>query len=397
MSTPHIQLILDDRPIPGALRTALGRLNARVSIRSVEKALASGLSPSADVCVIVPGRNGPPDIMDHLLAEARGQACATLVMPHAAEIPTDRSNATGDFDIPFDNHRNTADELAGRIQALCEIRRPMLRMRQELAELKRRDAELVSDSKALTEQIHLASQIQRDLLPPPLQDTEPFAIHTLFLPADHVSGDIYDFSRIDEHLFGFSLADATGHGLPAALLTILIKNSLAANKVIHHDTYRIVEPDELLGRLNMELLQANLSQCQFITALNAILDHHTRQVRWARAGLPYPILLRPGQPPRQIHSDGGLLGALPDQTFEIVHHSFKPGDVLLFFSDGIETLLLDRPGGSDKSILHTPWLNQLADTGPALALDDLRGRLRRKNTGPWPIDDITLIAISMNL
>ncbi len=396
MSTPHVQLILDDQPVPGALRAALGRLNARVSIRSLEKALTAGLSPSADVCVIVPGRDGPADGMDRLLDAAKGRSCATLVMPPSNEFPIDRSSLTDDFSIRFADKRHTADELAGRIQALCEIRRPMLRMQQELAELKRRDAELVSDSKALTEQLRLASQIQHDLLPLPLQDTEPFAIHTLFMPADHVSGDIYDFSRIDEHRFGFSLADATGHGLPAALLTILIKNSLAANKVIHHDTYRIVEPDELLGRLNRELLQANLSQCQFITALNAILDHHNHQVRWARAGLPYPILVRPGQPPRQIRSAGGLLGAIPEQSFEIVQHSFEAGDVLLFFSDGIETLLLDHQGGSDESILHSPWLKFLGDAGAELALDEIRNRLCRTRRKSRPIDDITLIAISMN-
>jgi len=269
-------------------------------------------------------------------------------------------------------------------------------MQQELAELKRRDAEWMSDTKALTDQIQLASQIQRDLLPPPLQDTAPFTIHTLFLPADHVSGDIYDFSRIDEDRFGFSLADATGHGLPAALLTILIKNSLAANKIIHHDTYRIVEPGELLSRLNIELLNANLSQGLFITALNAILDRETKQIRWARAGLPYPVLIRPGQPARQIRSDGGLLGVVPDQSFEIVQHSFEPGDVLLFFSDGIEALLLDEQVCGEESLLHTPWLELLTGAGPVPALENIRDRLRRNEHSSWPIDDITIIAIGMD-
>ena len=82
----------------------------------------------------------------------------------------------------------TADELTGRIKALCEIRHPLRRMREELDRLRQRDAELTSDARQFDEQLQLARQIQNDLLPAPLRDTGPLSISTLYLPADRVSG-----------------------------------------------------------------------------------------------------------------------------------------------------------------------------------------------------------------
>ena len=134
-----------------------------------------------------------------------------------------------------------ADELTGRIKALCEIRRPMRKMREEIAELRRDRPARGTIHTDIDEQIRLAGQIQNDLLPEPIADASPLSISTLYLPADFVSGDTYDISRLDEDRFGFSLADATGHGLPAALLAILVKNSLRGKEIVN-GSYRIIEP-----------------------------------------------------------------------------------------------------------------------------------------------------------
>jgi sigma-B regulation protein RsbU (phosphoserine phosphatase) len=217
------------------------------------------------------------------------------------------------------------------------------------------------------------------------------------MPADFVSGDIYDIARLDEDCFGFSIADATGHGLPAALLTVFIKN-LLRGKEITDTGYRIIEPDEVLMRLNSELLSTNLSQCQFVTALHAIFDRSNNTVRWARGGVPYPILLRPGQAPQLMRSHGGLTGALGDQRFEIASCRLAPEDTLLLFTDGIEALLMDDmiKSGNTASIIDTQWLQQVIHDGPAAALSALRDNALSLGPRDWAKDDITVLALRMN-
>ncbi len=161
-------------------------------------------------------------------------------------------------------------------------------------------------------QLRLASQVQRDLLPDPLPNLDGIDCRTLYCPAGYVSGDTYDIARIDETHVAISLADATGHGVPAALLTVLIKHYFRGKEVLD-GSYRIIPPDEVLSRLNRDLIDTNLSQCQFVAGLHSVYDTTTRHIVWARGGAPYPILIRQGQFARQVRSAGGLIGAFEEQ------------------------------------------------------------------------------------
>jgi serine phosphatase RsbU (regulator of sigma subunit) len=400
LEAPHVQLIVDQSTVPPPLRAALTRLHARVSILSLDKALTSGISPSADVCVILPGQADAPDVLDRLLADASDRACGTLVLDDGhtngildwtppVEHGADRQRANG-------SGRLNADEIAGRLQTLCEIRHPMRRLRDELSALRLQHDKLAVGARAYEEQLQLASQVQRDLLPAPVRFIDPLTIHTLFLPADRVSGDIYDISRLDEHSYSFSIADATGHGLPAALLTVFVKNLLRGKEILRNG-YLIIEPDELLGRLNRELLSAELSQCQFVAALHAVFDRRENELRWARGGAPYPILCRPGEPPRYVMTAGGLVGTIPDQTFEIGRHRFEPGDTLLLYTDGLEPFLVGGHTLEDEAALaDSPFLERLAVAGPETALSEIRDGLTSAAPADPYRDDTTAIALTMN-
>lgn len=406
MPEPHVQIIVDRQPLPLPLRAALNRLGARVSIRSLGKAADAGVSASADVCVILPDRDHSSDLLDRILDHAAGNACATLVLDgeHSSFVAADPSvPGRPDTDdvlrrLPAPEAMKQAslstDELTGRIKALCEIRRPLRRMHDELTRL-RGVQQTTSVVKAnLDDQLRLAGQVQTDLLPAPLLDASPLTITTLYRPADYISGDIYDISRLDETHFGFSIADATGHGLPAALLTFLIRNSLRGKEIFDH-AYRIVGPGELLGRLNDDLLHASLSHCQFITALHAVFDRGSGRLSWARGGSPYPILVRRGEPARLVRSEGGLIGAF-SQEFEVVHHDMQPGDVVVFYTDGLDALLLDRHADGPRTLLETDWCRVLESEGPAAALNAIETLLANCPISDWHHDDITVIALQMN-
>ena len=367
-------------------------------MRSLDKALEAGVSESADLCLVIPSSGRSPESIDSFLTETSARTCATMVIP----IEQNESSFTSNGPVRLEQRRLKArnessnlnvDELTGRIKALCEIRHPLRQIREELTQLRKDHRPTRPGSASIEEQVQLASQIQNDLLPQSIENTDPLSVSALYLPADFVSGDIYDVIHLDEQRLGFSVADATGHGLPAALLALLVKNSLRGTE----HTGNILEPNEVLQRLNKELCSSHLQQCQFLTALHAIFDRTTHRMRWARGGVPFPILIRPGQTPQQISSAGSLLGAIEDQEFEIVSHDMKPGDLLLFYTDGLEALLLDKktPRGTD-AILQTEWVRQLAAEGPEAAFAAIRHLAEIRDPAEWHRDDMTALAIRMD-
>src|SRR5439155_26981566 len=132
--------------------------------------------------------------------------------------------------------------------------------------LHRRDDTLSTYMTRLDEELRLAARLQQDFLPKTLPQVGPVHFHTLFRPAGYVSGDLYDVMRLDEKRVGFFIVDAVGHGVPAALLTMYIKRALIC-KEIGPTGYRLLDPAESMRRLNDALIEQNLSQATFCTAI----------------------------------------------------------------------------------------------------------------------------------
>ncbi|MHC4293446.1 MAG: PP2C family protein-serine/threonine phosphatase [Planctomycetota bacterium] len=111
----------------------------------------------------------------------------------------------------------------------------------------------------LAEQLRLAGSVQRDFLPTSLPEGEKVKWANVFLPAEWVSGDIYDVIRIDENHIGFYIADVVGHGIPAALLTIFLKQALIMRQTVDN-SYHIFS--------NTRRLAHNFSETGFNNATN---------------------------------------------------------------------------------------------------------------------------------
>jgi len=216
--------------------------------------------------------------------------------------------------------------------------------------------------------------------------------HTLFRPAGYVSGDLYDAMRLDERRLGFYIADAVGHGMPAALLTMFIKHALVTKEIVER-RYRLLLPSESLGRLNQELIDQNLSQAAFATALYGYIDVDTLDMTVARAGHPSPLLLTADGTLRTLNADGPLLGIFPDEKFIDASVRLNPGDRLILYTDGLEVAFGDGTAdGADR------WpADVLARAGlPTEALlTDLADRLDRETGSLEPKDDITVLVVEV--
>ena len=177
------------------------------------------------------------------------------------------------------------------VQKLEIVQHEVDALKLELNAVRRRDETLNFYMHRLDEELRLAARLQQDFLPKILPQLRNVHFHTLFRPAGYVSGDLYDVTRLDEKRIGFYIADAVGHGMPAALLTMFIKHALVTKEIVGNE-YRLLEPGEALSKLNSALIEQNLSQAAFATALYGVIDVETLEVTIARAGHPNPLVLR---------------------------------------------------------------------------------------------------------
>jgi sigma-B regulation protein RsbU (phosphoserine phosphatase) len=271
-------------------------------------------------------------------------------------------------------------------------------LQRELTELRQRDESHRETMRRHNDELREASALQRDLVHATRPDIRGVDVHTVYRPAQTVSGDIYDITRLDGERIAISLADVTGHGLPAALLTAFVKRGLRNSEVLGGRTHRF-QPDEVLDRLNRDVLDAQLQECQFVTAINAIYNEQTGVIRWARGGAPYPILARRGESPRRIVSKGGLLGALPGSKFEVVEMRLSPGDVLMFHTDGLDPLLCDETHGiGSNEIEQAAWVRDLGHQPTRQLLKDLEHRFEQAQASPETsdaVDDLSVLILEV--
>jgi len=235
------------------------------------------------------------------------------------------------------------DELLGRLAGLASARPIIDQLQRENAMLRKFDTGMSTQMTQMDEEMRLAARLQVDFLPRQMPDFENVAFNVLFRPASYVSGDIYDVARLDEEHVGFFVADAVGHGMPAALLTIFLKRTLQT-KELTNSGYRLIPPDEALSHLNNELVSQQLSMCQFVTMVYAILNTRTLELQWARAGHPLPMRLRTSGDAQELDLDGALLGIFADEKFPLQKVQLEPGDSILFYSDGFESAFHDPSG-----------------------------------------------------
>lgn len=266
-------------------------------------------------------------------------------------------------------------------------------LRSELNMLRRRDETLNFYMHRLDEELRLAARLQQDFLPKFLPQVGPVQFHTLFRPAGYVSGDLYDIMRLDERRIGFYIADAVGHGMPAALLTMFIKHALIT-KEIAGNSYRLLSPSESLGRLNAELIDQNLSQAAFATALYGIIDVQTLEVTLSRAGHPAPLILRADGALETMNCDGPLLGIFPNEPFPACSARLVPGDRLLLYTDGIEVAFCD-----EQVVDSQRWRDELLarrDLPTADLLAAFADRIDTEAGSLTPKDDLTVLVLEVH-
>ncbi len=277
-------------------------------------------------------------------------------------------------------------------EAIERLESELASLRQQINFLNRRDETVNFYMHRLDEEMRLAARLQQDFLPKSLPQVGPIHFHTLFRPAGYVSGDIYDVARLDERNVGFYMADAVGHGMPAALLTMFIKNALVT-KQITPGGYRLLDPGEALGRLNASLVEQKLNHATFATAVYGTVNTSTLVCRFAGAGHPYPLLMRADGTVVNVVSEGGLLGIFPEEKYVDCEIQLRVGDRLFVYTDGIEVAFAD-----DQCLNLEQWRSELIrrrDVPTEQLLRELSDSLDKETGSLQPKDDVSIVVMEV--
>ncbi len=244
----------------------------------------------------------------------------------------------------------------------------------------------------IAEQLLMAGQVQRDFLPKFLPNTDKVRWSSLFLPAQVVSGDMFDVARIDETHIGFYIADVVGHGIPAALLTVFFKQAIVMKETTIN-AYRIFSPQEVLMNLNMKITELKLTANQFVTCCYCLLNTETLEMTIARGGHPYPILIRGSELPLQPQTPGPLIGVFEQAVFPQMNIQLQKGDKFLLYSDGAERFI--GKFDDQTGFIFDSRFCQIKDLPIAAMVDEFNINIQSQHIEYAEIDDITVVGLEV--
>jgi serine phosphatase RsbU (regulator of sigma subunit) len=175
----------------------------------------------------------------------------------------------------------------------------------------------------------VARSIQQASLPKEVPTLEGWQITPYYQPAREVGGDFYDFFELEDGLVGVVVGDATGKGIPAALVAEATSNMLRAVA----QAFGSVSPGEVLARVN-ETLLARIPQNMFVTSFYAVLNPEKCTLSYANAGHNLPYLWHGGNA-QELRARGMPLGLMAGMGYEEKEISLEAGEAALFYSDGL--------------------------------------------------------------
>jgi sigma-B regulation protein RsbU (phosphoserine phosphatase) len=249
---------------------------------------------------------------------------------------------------------------------------------------------MANEKKRLDHDLEIARDIQRILLPAEAPAINGFQISGINVPARQVSGDYFDYIRVDDERLGVAIADVSGKGVPASLIMAICRSVLRA------EAARNPSPADVLRKVNRQLYP-DIKEDMFISMAYLILDHQRDGVTLARAGHDAPLLYkRHSQTVTPIKPPGMVVGIDSGNVFDRLTADFavplERDDCLVLYTDGV-TEALNADGdefGLDRMIQSVrASATDGAQTIVKRIIEDVRSF-----TGSVPQnDDITVIAI----
>ncbi len=242
----------------------------------------------------------------------------------------------------------------------------------------------------LDRELRMASEVQRVLLPREAPDLQDYRMAALNRAARTVSGDYYDFIKVDEGRVGVVIADVSGKGLPASLIMAMARSVLRAYARISPS------PASVLSQVN-RVIFPDMREDMFISMVYLILEKDTSELVFARAGHDPPLLFRAGTGEvEELQAPGLAVGVDEGTVFERVTRDVRllmhSGDVLLLYTDGVTEAANSRSEEFGIERMRRVF-REAAVEGAEKVLARVAAEVEGFTEGQPQSDDITLVAI----
>jgi sigma-B regulation protein RsbU (phosphoserine phosphatase) len=271
-----------------------------------------------------------------------------------------------------DDHRRTMTTLAAQVAIAIEN----ARLYEEIARQERR----------LERDLALARELQMRLLPQALPQVEHLELAAKFTPARAIGGDLYDFIPYSLSRLGIVIGDVSGKGAPAAIYAALVSGILRSHAPIEPS------PAEMLSAVNLSLAERRI-EAQFVSLIYAVWDDQHRTLLVANSGLPRPVLLHDGKN-NVIEATGLPLGLFDDASYDEFRFKMKPGDMFVFFSDGILDAR-NRQGELFGRGRVEKIIEECAGRSADCVVDSVFKAVAEHSAGVETFDDQTVVAIKV--
>ena len=271
-----------------------------------------------------------------------------------------------------EDHKRTVTTLAAQVAIALEN----ARLYEEIARQEKR----------LERDLSLARELQFRLLPHALPQMPNLEVAARFAPARAIGGDLYDFVNYSLSRSAIVVGDVSGKGAPAAIYAALVSGILRSHAPIEPS------PAEMLSAVNFSLGERRID-AQFVSLIYAVWDDPNRTLTVANSGLPRPIYCHDGKI-EVIEATGIPLGLFDEADYDEFTFRAKPGDMFVFFSDGIldaTNKAGDLFGRTRVEQLVAGCTEQTADC----VVETIFKALAKYTKGVEAFDDETVVAIKV--
>ena len=301
-----------------------------------------------------------------------------------APLVTASGHALGTLCVIDREPRRLSQAQRDSLSALARQVIAQLEMRQTATELRDLVHMLKGQADVIERDLHRAEIIQRSLLPHEAPVLADFNVRTLYRPGHTIGGDLYDVVAMDNRHLALVVADASGHGVSAAMLSVLFKNHMNLQDA---ETGIPYQPGWALTRINASLRANPPAPGVFLTAAYCLLDTEEHRLVVGSAGHPALLVLRAAGGMELVEHTGPALGLEDDAEYTEHEIHLNPDDRVLIYTDG----LLDIAERAPTTERIAQALRALADHPHSL--DELLRELTGGKVRP-DCDDVTLVLLS---
>jgi sigma-B regulation protein RsbU (phosphoserine phosphatase) len=259
--------------------------------------------------------------------------------------------------------------------------------------------ELIEKDQRIDIDLKAAAEIQKSLLPQTTFLVNNLDIAWKFEPCEHMGGDIFNIFLMDAEHLGIYMLDVSGHGVPAAMVTVSVSQFLQQNTVQMLKKASFMSPTQVLNALDKEFPFERFNN--FFTITFIIINTKNGDTIYSNAGHPYPILLRKNETLELLKKGGPSIGMRGFETindrkvrFEEGQLKIKPGDKLFIYTDGIVEYQNDNEEfyGDDR-FYNT--LKMQKNESVHNIIDQCIKSLMEFGNNTSPQDDITLLGLGL--